>query len=228
MRSPDRRTASLVAAAALVAAAVAVRAQTPAPRRDAGGFVAPTPALERGRTVYVLNACHFCHGLDLTGATMGAADLMHSPLVGADEDGNAIGAIARAGLPNLQTAMPSFRDLTNEQVIDLARYVHFLRQQGRFRELTQAAGAGTGNAAAGQQYFDANCGTCHSLTGDLAGLARKYDAPALRARLLRPRGAFAAEIDKPSAGVAAHGKLLENVTPAAVDDLVACLRARTT
>ena len=75
--------------------------------RAAGGFKAPTVALERGRAVYVLNHCHFCHGDDLTRATMGAANLSQSALVGADEDGNMIGPLVKAGLPNLQTAMPS-------------------------------------------------------------------------------------------------------------------------
>src|ERR1700674_5184540 len=79
----------------------AAHAQTAKPKVDAGGHVAPTAALERGRTVYVLSACHFCHGIDLTGATMGAADLMHSPLVGADRNGNLIGSIVQTGLPNL-------------------------------------------------------------------------------------------------------------------------------
>ena len=69
--------------------------------RDAGGFKAPTVALERGRAVYVLNHCHFCHGDDLTRATMGAANLSQSALVGADEDGNMIGPLVKAGLPNL-------------------------------------------------------------------------------------------------------------------------------
>ena len=91
---------------------------------------APTVALERGRTVYVLNTCHFCHGVDLTKATMGAAVLMHSPLVGADENGNVIGAVVRAGIPNLQTSMPSYPDLTQQEVEDLAAYIHYLRQLG--------------------------------------------------------------------------------------------------
>ena len=82
------------------------------PQRDAGGYPAPTAALERGRTVFVLNHCHFCHGEDLTRANMGAANLTQSALVGADTDGNAIGAVVRAGLPNLQTAMPSYRELS--------------------------------------------------------------------------------------------------------------------
>ncbi len=88
--------------------------------------------------MYVLNTCHFCHGVDLTKATMGAAVLMHSALVGADENGNVIGAIARAGIPNLQTSMPSYPDLTQQEVEDLAAYIHYLRQRGRHRELTAA------------------------------------------------------------------------------------------
>ena len=86
--------------------------------RDAGGFKAPTAALERGRAVYVLNHCHFCHGVDLTRATMGAANLTQSLLVGADEDGNMIGPLVKAGLPNLQTAMPSYTELTAEEIVD--------------------------------------------------------------------------------------------------------------
>ena len=146
---------------------------------------APTVALERGRTVYVLNTCHFCHGVDLTKATMGAAVLMHSALVGADENGNVIGAIARAGIPNLQTSMPSYPDLTQQEVEDLAAYIHYLRQVGRHRELT-ASPAAAGDAAAGRAYFAANCANCHSPSGDLKGVSSKYDIATLRLRLLGP------------------------------------------
>ena len=157
--------------------------------RDAGGYRAPTAALERGRAVYVLNHCHFCHGTDLTRATMGAANLSQSPLVGADIDGNAIGAIVRAGLPNLQTAMPSYPELTANEIVDLARYIHFLRQQARFRELSRPVETPAGDAAAGAAFFAgaANCRSCHSVTGDLAGIGRKYDQTALRERLLGRR-----------------------------------------
>ena len=135
------------------------------PKVDAGGPVAPTTALERGRTVYVLSSCHFCHGIDLTGASMGAADLMHSPLVGADRNGNLIGSIVLAGLPNLQTAMPKFADLTKDQISDLAGYVHYLRQQGRYKEL-MAANLPAGDAKAGETYFNGSggCSKCHSTT----------------------------------------------------------------
>jgi cytochrome c oxidase cbb3-type subunit III len=195
--------------------------------RDAGGFKAPTAALERGRAVYVLNHCHFCHGEDLTRATMGAANLSQSPLVGADEDGNMIGPLAKAGLPNLQTAMPSYADLTSAEIVDLARYIHFLRQQARFNELSRLADSPAGDRKAGETYFNGagNCRSCHSLTGDLASISRKYDPTTLRARLLRPGPPPPSDGVRPTTGQAAHLKLLENYTAANVQDLVAYLAA---
>ena len=195
--------------------------------RDAGGFKAPTAALERGRAVYVLNHCHFCHGVDLTRATMGAANLSQSPFVGADEDGHMIGPLVKAGLPNLQTAMPSYGELTPEEIVDLARYIHFLRQQARFREFTRVADTPTGDRTAGEAYFNgaANCRSCHSVTGDLAGIGRKYDAMTLRERLLRPGPSMPSEGVSPTPGQAAHLKLLENYTAANVQDLIAYLGA---
>lgn len=193
--------------------------------RDAGGYRAPTAALERGRAVYVLNHCHFCHGVDLTRAAMGAANLSQSVLVGADIDGNAIGPVVKAGLPNLQTAMPSYSELTDQEIVDLARYIHFLRQQARFRELSRPPAATTGDAQAGEAFFNGagGCRTCHSVTGSFAGVSRKYDASTLRARLLRPGPAMPADGVIVSPGEAAHLQLLENYLPQQVDDVIAYL-----
>jgi cytochrome c5 len=215
-----------IATAILIACALA-RAQAPSTKGDAGGYPAPTAKLERGRTVYVISSCHFCHGIDLTGAAMGAADLMHLPLVGRDEDGNLIGPIVRAGLPNLQTAMPQYPDYTPQQISDLAAYVHYLRQQGRYRELTAASqGSEVGDAKTGEQYFTGigKCNTCHSLSGDLAGVIGKYDKAALRQRLLRP-GPDNAITEGASAGLASHLKLLERYSDADVQNLIAYLQA---
>jgi mono/diheme cytochrome c family protein len=164
--------------------------------------------------------------VDLTQATMGAAILSQSSFVGA-EDGNMIGPLVKAGLPNLQTAMPSYAELTPEEIVDLARYVHFLRQQARFKELSRLADTPAGNRTAGEAYFngEANCRSCHSVTGDLAGIGRKYDTATLRARLLRPSPTRPREGEGPTAGQAAHLKLLENYTAANVQDLVAYLGA---
>jgi mono/diheme cytochrome c family protein len=195
--------------------------------RDAGGFKAPTAALERGRAVYVLNHCHFCHGVDLTQATMGAANLSQSPFVGADQDGNMIGPLVKAGLPNLQTAMPSYSELTAEEIVDLARYIHYLRQQARFKALSGVEGTAAGNRTAGEAYFNgpANCRSCHSVTGDLAGIGGRYDTATLRARLLRPGPSMPSDGAGATAGQIAHLKLLENYTAPNVQDLVAYLGA---
>jgi mono/diheme cytochrome c family protein len=226
MNATRLRRFVLVAAAVVPAMVFGLRVEA-RQERDAGGFKAPTAALERGRTVYVLNHCHFCHGVDLTRATMGAANLSQSPLVGTDEDGNMIGPLVKAGLPNLQTAMPSYSELTPEQIVDLARYIHFLRQQARFRDLSRLTDAPAGDRAAGEAYFNgaANCRSCHSTTGDLAGLGRKYDTAKLRERLLRPGPPMPGDSSSPTGGHTAHLRLLENYTPANVQDLVAYLGA---
>ena len=201
-------------------------AQVPG-KPDAGGMPAPTVALERGRTVYVLNTCHFCHGVDLTKATMGAAVLMHSALVGADENGNVIGAIVRAGIPNLQTSMPSYPDLTQQEVEDLAAYIHYLRQLGRHRELTTAPTI-LGDAAAGRTYFAANCAACHSVSGNLKGLAARYDLPTLRARLLGPPPPAETDLSgATAAGRQRHLTLLERYSDEDVRHLVAYLQTAT-
>jgi len=214
--------ARLASVAALVLCAAAVGAQSTTPGvPDAGGFPAPTAALERGRSVYVLNHCHFCHGTDLTQAVMGATDLMHGALVGADDNGTLIGAVVRAGRPNLQTAMPRY-ELSNSEIGDLAAYIHFLRQSGRYRELTDPAAAGAGDANAGEAYFMRRCSSCHAVRGDLAGVARKYAPAILRARLLRPMPVTFAENSTASGGLA-HLTLLEQYSDDDVRHLLAYL-----
>lgn len=218
---------SIRAICVLAMLAGAASAQTPDVKRDAGGYPAPTPKLERGRTVYVISSCHFCHGIDLTGAAMGAADLLHLPMVGSDEDGNLIGAIVRGGLPNLQTAMPQYPDYTPQQISDLAAYIHYLRRQGRYRELTGATGEGAGDAVAGAAYFNGaagKCNGCHSVAGDLAGIGAKYEPSRLRSRLLVPGPESAISGEGASAGLTAHLKLLERYGDADVRNLMAYLQ----
>ena len=63
------------------------------------------------------------------------------------------------------------------------------------------------------------------MTGDLAGIGRKYDTATLRERILRPGPTMPSEGVSLTAGEAAHLKLLENYTAANVHDLVAYLGA---
>jgi cytochrome c peroxidase len=47
----------------------------------------------------------------------------------------------------------------------------------------------TGNPQAGAAYFNGagKCNTCHSPTGDMAGIGSKYDPPTLQTKFLFPR-----------------------------------------
>ena len=49
----------------------------------------------------------------------------------------------------------------------------------------------TGNAEAGKQYFNGagGCATCHSPTGDLAGIASRYEGLELEEQMLYPKDA---------------------------------------
>jgi len=68
----------------------------------------------------------------------------------------------------------------------------------------------TGNAEAGKAFFNGagGCAACHSVTCDLAGIARKYPAAVLQARFLYPsqKGAIVTITD--SAGKQHRGELL--------------------
>jgi mono/diheme cytochrome c family protein len=198
-------------------------------------FIGPPlsdPVMQHAKETYVLYGCAYCHGVTLIPRGE-AADLMHSALVGADTDGTTIAALLKAGIP--QTAklspMPQFSDLSDRQLRDIARYIHYARQQGRFRELVESAVA-PGDAAAGRTYFDRRCVACHA--SDLIGVGSKYDARTLRDRMLRPaslQSPPSMTLDalgdaKTAAARRQHDQLLENYMPADVANLMAFLQTR--
>jgi mono/diheme cytochrome c family protein len=145
------------------------------------------PILQHAKETYVLYGCSYCHGLYLVSRGE-ATDLMHSRLVGRDEDANLIGPLLRAGIPQTPalSPMPQFSDLSDQQIADIARWVHYARQQGRYKELMEAKNAPPGNATAGKAYYEQTCSSCHSAGGDMAKIVRLYDASTLKARILRP------------------------------------------
>jgi mono/diheme cytochrome c family protein len=192
----------------------------------------PDPVMQHAKETYVTFGCAYCHGMTLI-ARGEAADLMHSALVGADINGDSIAALLRAGIP--QTAklspMPQFSDLSDQQLHDIARYIHYARQQGRYREIVEAKTA-AGDAAAGRTDFDQNCVSCHA--SDLVGIAKKYDASALRDHMIRPIGLTGPQSFKLDAlhdtrmatARQRHNFLLENWTPVQVANLVAYLQTK--
>ena len=227
-----RRFLTLVCVAAFTAA---VAAQSTSVHRSYDtafiGPVLPDPVLQHAKETFVLFGCAYCHGLNLVSRGE-ATDLMHSTLVGRDENGSRIGPLLRSGIP--QTAklspMPQFSDLSDQQIKALVTWIHYARQQGRYQELTSAPVA-AGDAAAGKMYFDGACSSCHKVDGNLAGVGRKYDAAALRAAILDPKllkrdPSFTVDARNDKALAEAqqrHHALLENYTAADVANLVAYL-----
>ena len=189
----------------------------------------PDASMQAAKETYVSSGCAYCHGVTLTPRGE-AADLMHSALVGSDTNGDTIAAILRAGIPRTTklSPMPQFSDLSDRQLHDIARYIHFARQQGRYREIVDAKPA-PGDAAIGASYFAQNCASCHAT--DLNGIGKKYDAIALRDQLLKPSSLEGPRVftvdalhdDRMSKGRERHRFLLENITPPDVANLIAYL-----
>jgi cytochrome c oxidase cbb3-type subunit III len=139
-------------------------------------------AVQRGRTVYAAQ-CINCHGSTAKGGPNGP-DLIRSPAVLRDRLGSHIGPAMRAAAASHQRA------LTDQQVVELS---HFLRDRveavTRNRTPTAPIDVLIGDPEAGRVYFNGagRCSTCHSPTGDLAGLrARTPDALTLKQRFLFP------------------------------------------
>jgi mono/diheme cytochrome c family protein len=145
------------------------------------------PALQHAKETYILFGCAYCHGLNLDSRGE-ATDLMHSRLVGRDTDGKIIVALLKAGIP--QTAklspMPQFSDLSDQQLNAIATWIHYARAQGRFKELTEAKNP-PGDPDVGKALFRDKCGSCHSASGDLSGISKRYSGSALKAAFLKPK-----------------------------------------
>jgi len=145
------------------------------------------PHLPRGQKEFQ-QSCGFCHGEDATGAR--APDLVRSPLVNKDMGGDLIAPVIRNGRPD--QGMPAL-PLPDSTVQDIVAYLHL-----RITEAAKSSHVGgdyplarllTGNAEAGRAYFNGagKCATCHSPSGDLAGIAKKYAPLYLEERILAPR-----------------------------------------
>lgn len=153
---------------------------------------APDSALvEKGRDLFRKD-CSFCHGRDATGGESGP-DLTRSKLVAADVNGDKIGDVVRNGRPD--KGMPPF-DRSADQISALAAFIHAQTAKAASgpkgeggRKGVDPADLQTGNAEAGQKYFNGagGCANCHSPTGDLAGIATRFVGLQLEQQMLYPR-----------------------------------------
>lgn len=141
-------------------------------------------AVQRGQDLLVAR-CGFCHGSNGRGGS-GGSDLTRSPIVQEDENGQQLGAFLKVGRPD--RGMPKV-ELSGPEVKDLATFLHATIYQVSNRGDYQILDILTGDAKAGEAYFQrGGCSSCHSTDRDLKGVGAKYDPATLQGRLLMPRG----------------------------------------
>jgi cytochrome c oxidase cbb3-type subunit III len=156
-----------------------------------GGNAATAPAsaaVTAGGSLFQQN-CAFCHGRDAGGGETGP-DLTRSKLAIADVGGDKIGDVVLHGRP--EKGMPAF-NFSSEQITNLAAFIHSQQTkamaQNGHRKGVDVADLQTGNVEAGKAYFNGpgGCATCHSPTGDLAGVATRFEGLQLEERMLYPK-----------------------------------------
>lgn len=140
---------------------------------------------ERGKTAFGA-ACGFCHGQNARGGE-GGPDLLHSVIVLGDEGGKQLGQFLQSGQPD--KGMPAFNGMPQAQATDIATFLH-AEVLAAVSQRSVQVNIVTGDAKAGEAFFngEGKCSTCHSVTGDLKGIASKYDPITLQDKAMMPRG----------------------------------------
>jgi cytochrome c oxidase cbb3-type subunit 3 len=146
-------------------------------------------SVKRGQPLFIAS-CGSCHAPNATGTPKGS-NLIRSTVVRHDKDGSGIAGTIKSG-PHAAT--PAAR-LTPEQATDVVSFIRDLVQNydksssGPMPADYPVRLLLTGNANAGRAWFNGagTCSTCHSVTGDLAGIASKYSAIELQTRFMMPR-----------------------------------------
>lgn len=144
---------------------------------------------EAGANLFKQN-CAFCHGRDTMGGESGP-DLTQSKIVLADVNGDKISAVVREGRPAKK--MPAF-NFSAPELASLAAFIHaqaeLAKESKGGRKGVEVSDLQTGNVNEGKKYFDGDgtCSKCHSASGDLAGIAKRFEGLKLEERMLYPEG----------------------------------------
>ena len=138
--------------------------------------------VDRGKAIYGIN-CNGCHGSDLRGGDLGGPNLLRSQVALSDVNGELIVPIIQGSRQN--SGMPAI-DMPPADAAAVAAYVRSVLETIGTQGKPPGVGLApttivVGNASEGQAYFAAKCASCHSVTGDLQGIASRYaDAKALQ------------------------------------------------
>ena len=148
----------------------------------AGGYTqytrpaAPQDVIIRGKALYETN-CASCHAADLRGTADGKyPNLLRSGVALRDQKGELIGARVAKHAPSIT--------LIEADTVAIAEYIHSIHAtmggQGSppGRNPTNVTlNVLVGDPKSGEATFNAVCGSCHSVTGNLKGIASKFSDP---------------------------------------------------
>jgi cytochrome c oxidase cbb3-type subunit 3 len=200
---------ALFACSVALAQAPGNTAQSPASRprpQTATPQTYPAEQIQAGQLRFSAQ-CGFCHGRDAAGGESGP-DLTRSRLVADDVRGDKLEPVIRQGRPD--KGMPAL-GLSDTDLLAVIAFIHDQKTKfetlGGGRRSVTPTDLAVGNARRGRRYFngDGGCTGCHSVTGDLAGIASRYQGLPLLQRLLYPSGRAAAPL-------AAHFEQLKKYT----------------
>jgi cytochrome c oxidase cbb3-type subunit III len=198
-------------------------------------FASPVPnpaSADRGDAIYA-KSCAKCHGDDARG-TATAPDLLRSLAVLHDR----LNSLHGKELAPILAAKPvhglSFSDA---EILDisqsLTRSVNKILRTGYSNQPTDLL---KGDKTAGEAYFNGagGCNKCHSTTGDLAHVSKKYDVATLQQKFLFPnsgvrgvRTAAAPVVKKTQVTVTPAGKPAISGELVRMDDFTVTLRDAT-
>jgi cytochrome c oxidase cbb3-type subunit 3 len=128
-------------------------------------------AAARGEPIYQQN-CAFCHGKQAHGAT--GASLITSDEVLRDDHGEHLVPFLKKGRP--EKGMPAFATMTDEELKDIAEFVHLQVEEVANRGTYRVLNVLVGNEERGREYAAGHCVPCHA-PGAFAHIGSKFHSP---------------------------------------------------
>jgi len=128
-------------------------------------------AAERGAPLFKQN-CAYCHGRQARGAT--GPNLITSDVVLGDDHGEHLLPFLKAGRP--EKDMPSFATTPENQLKDIAEFLHLQVEEVANRGAYQVLNILVGNATRGRVYVASHCMACHT-SESFAHIGTKFRSP---------------------------------------------------